>query len=240
MSFSSSAWAVIVAAGEGRRFGGDEPKQFASLAGKPLLLWTIDAFRTHRRIAGSSVVLPGAALKHPPGWVERLKTEGVRVVAGGSTRTDSVRLGLATVPSDVEIVAVHDGVRPLITRQGIERVMEAVSEGRGAIAARPITDSLKEVDERGRVVRSAERRGIWGAETPQAFPRGLIEEIHRRAKADGVTASDCASLCERYGVDVVAVELEEPNLKVTRRADLSLAEAWIRSQAATKRHRAGG
>lgn len=229
MPSSASAWAVIVAAGEGRRFGRGEPKQLAPLAGKPLLLRALDPFRGHPRIDGVTLVLPQRIRRDPPDWLEGLESDGVRLATGGPTRTDSVRLGLASIPPEVGIVTIHDGVRPLITAAGISRVLAAVSSGRGAIAGRPVTDSLKEVDGAGRIVRSLSREGIWCAETPQAFPRALIEEVHRRADSEGATASDCAALFERYGFPIVMVELEEPNLKITRPADLELAEAWIRS-----------
>jgi 2-C-methyl-D-erythritol 4-phosphate cytidylyltransferase len=152
----------------------------------------------------------------------------VRLATGGPTRTDSVRLGLASIPREAKIVAIHDGARPLITAAGISRVLANVSAAGGAIAGRPVTDSLKEVSGEGRLLRSLGREGIWAAETPQAFPRALIEETHRRAQSEGATASDCAALLERYGFPIVMVELEEPNLKITRPADLELAEAWIR------------
>jgi len=220
---------VIVAAGEGRRFGG-ERKQFADLGGKPLLLRTVEPFRGHPLIDGISVVVPEDVARQPPAWLALLASEGVRLVAGGATRTDSVRLGLASVPEDVALVAVHDGARPLISRDDIGRVLVEVREDRGAVAGRRVADSLKETEASGRVVRTVGRERLWRAETPQAFSREVLIRVHERAQADGVTASDCAGLCERYGVTVVMVELEEPNPKITRAADLDLAEAWIRAQ----------
>jgi 2-C-methyl-D-erythritol 4-phosphate cytidylyltransferase len=228
MPSSDNAWAVIVAAGESRRFGRREPKQLASLAGKPLLLHALEPFREHSQIAGVTLVLPQRIRRDLPDWLGGLESKGVRLATGGPTRTDSVRLGLASIPRQVEIVAIHDGARPLITAAGIDRVLAEVSDARGAIAGRRMTDSLKEVNGERRIVRSLGRDGIWVAETPQAFPRALIDEVHRRAHSEGATTSDCAALFERYGFPIVMVELEEPNLKITRPADLELAEAWIR------------
>jgi 2-C-methyl-D-erythritol 4-phosphate cytidylyltransferase len=152
------------------------------------------------------------------------------LAAGGAERSDSVRLGLATVPEDIEYVAVHDGARPLISAATIARVLEAAGRDRGAVAARRVTDSLKETDAGGRVLRAVSRENLWRAETPQIFPRGPIIDVHRRAELDGVVASDCAGLCERYGLEVVLVEIDDPNPKVTHPRDLQVVEALIARQ----------
>jgi 2-C-methyl-D-erythritol 4-phosphate cytidylyltransferase len=225
MSSSGKAWAVIVAAGSGVRFGAGVPKQFTPLAGKPLVLWSVEAFLGHSEVAGVTVVLPAEAVERPPKWLAELQS--VILVAGGAERTDSVRLGLETVPPDIDLVAVHDGARPLISSAAIERVLEAVRPDQGAIGGRRVTDSLKEVDDAERVVAAPDRDRIWRAETPQAFPRDVILDAHRRAEAEGFHASDCAGLCQRYGIEVVMVEIEEPNPKVTRREDLEWVEAWV-------------
>ncbi len=228
MPSSTSAWAVIVAAGEGRRFGTTVPKQFTSLAGQPLVLWTLAPFRDHPAIDGVTLVVPPGYVERPPPWLRRLDEQGVAVVAGGEQRSDSVRLGLAAVPTDMKLVAVHDGARPLISEDVISRVLERAGPERGAIAARRVTDSLKEADEAGQIERSLSRARLWRAETPQVFPLKLLLEVHQRAAAEGVHASDCAALCERYGVAAVLVEVEEPNPKITSPDDLRWAEAWLR------------
>ncbi|UCC84634.1 MAG: 2-C-methyl-D-erythritol 4-phosphate cytidylyltransferase [Gemmatimonadota bacterium] len=230
MSSSANNWAVIVAAGRGVRFGSGEPKQFAALAGKPLVLWSVEAFRDHPSFSGVTVVLPPESVEMPPTWLERLVSEHLRLAAGGAARTDSVRLGLATVPDGVGFVAVHDGVRPLISTGAITRVLEAAGPGHGAVAARRVTDSLKESDAGGRVLRAVDRENLWRAETPQVFPRGPIIDVHRRAAADQVVASDCAGLCERYGLGVVLVEIDDPNPKVTHPRDLRIVEALLAGQ----------
>jgi len=227
MCCSANSWAVIVAAGRGIRFGSGEPKQFAALAGKPLVLWSVEAFHAHPSFAGVTLVLPPASVESPPVWLERLVSESLLLVAGGLERSDSVRLGLATVPDEIEYVAVHDGARPLISRAAITRVLERVGPGRGAVAARRVTDSLKRTDAAGRVLRAVDRENLWRAETPQIFPRGPIVDVYRRAEADGVVASDSAGLCERYGLDVVLVEIEDPNPKVTHPVDLQVVEALL-------------
>lgn len=223
----SGAWGVVVAAGRGSRFRGERPKQFTPLAGKPLVCWPVETFLGHPSVQGVTLVVPRETLDAPPSWLAELQDRGVRPVAGGAERTDSVRLGLATVPAEAGIVAIHDGARPLVTADSITRVLAAVKPGRGAVAGRRVADSLKEVDESGRIVGSPDRSRIWRAETPQAFPRELIVELHDRAETEGVTTSDCAGLCQRYDVDVVMVETADPNPKITRAADLRWAEAWL-------------
>jgi 2-C-methyl-D-erythritol 4-phosphate cytidylyltransferase len=235
MPSSAKAWAVIVAAGRAHRFGGGLPKQFAPVAGRPLALWSVDAFRAHPSIVGVTLVVPREYAVRPPDWMAALADEGIRLAAGGPERTDSVRLGLATVPADVELVAVHDGARPLVGVETIGRVLAGAGSGRGAIAARRVTDALKEADEGGRVVRTVDRGRLWRAETPQAFPRDVLVRVHRDAEADGVHAPDCAALCERYGVEVVLVEIAEPNPKVTRPEDVELVEALLRLREARVR-----
>ncbi len=232
MNFSAKSWAVIVAAGAGKRIESEEPKQFISVAGRPLLLWSVETFLDHPAIVGLTLVLPAATLVRPPEWLKTLKARSAILTAGGPTRTDSVRLGLETVPAEIAIVAVHDGARPLISAQAISRVLDAVTAERGAIAARPVIDSLKEADAQVRVARSVNRENLWRAETPQAFPRDVIVEVHRRAQQDGVQASDCATLCERYGVEIALVEVFGPNPKVTRSEDLELVEVLLRRRSA--------
>jgi 2-C-methyl-D-erythritol 4-phosphate cytidylyltransferase len=227
---SRKAWAVVVAAGAATRFGGDTPKQFVPVAGRPLVLWALDPFLAHPTIVGITLVVPGEHAARPPGWLADLRRRGVRVAAGGRTRSDSVRLGLETASEDVELVAVHDGARPLITTAEISRVLDAADGATGAIAARPVRDTLKVVNDASRIVRTVDRDGLWRAETPQAFDREVLVEVHRRAAEDGVTGSDCAALCERYGFAVRVVEVRGPNIKVTTAQDLALAEAWLEAR----------
>lgn len=227
MRSSPDVWAVIVAGGRGTRFGAGRLKQFAPVRGKPLAIWAIEPFRRHPAICGVTLVVPAETAALPPVWLERLAQEGLVIATGGAERTDSVRLGLETVPAEVSLVAVHDAARPLITEEMISRVLAAAGPRRGAIAGRRVTDSLKEVDAEGRVLRAVDRDRLWRAETPQVFPRELIVAVHRDATADGVTESDCAALCQRYGVEVVLVEIAAPNPKVTRAEDLALVESFL-------------
>lgn len=227
MRSPASAWAVVVAAGQSHRFGGRGPKQFAPLGGHPLALWALAPFTTHAGFAGASLVLPEDTIADPPEWLRMVQRGGVHAVCGGATRTDSVRSGLESVPVSIELVAVHDGARPLVDHEIIDLVLSAAGTDRGAIAARPVTDSLKRSDGDQRVVSSVSRVDLWRAETPQIFPRAALIEFHRRAAAEGIVGSDCSALAERFGFPVTLVPVASPNPKVTRLEDLELAEAWI-------------
>lgn len=219
--------AVIVAGGSGRRMGEQghgTPKQYRDLLGEPLLLWSVRTFVRHPRVAEVVVVLPARDAARPPEWLAALP---VRVAAGGAERTDSVRNGLRALAGATDLVLIHDAARPLVSAEVIDRVIGAVGDG-GAIAALPVSDTVKEAAPDGGVVRTLDRDGLWQAQTPQGFVLARIREIHRRAEADGVVATDDAALCERYGLPVRVVEGAPENLKVTRAADLVMVEALAR------------
>lgn len=222
------AAAVVVAGGSGRRMAQDERglrKQYLELAGEPILLWAVRAFVEHPRIAVTVVVLPADDLADPPRW---LLDRPVVLVAGGNERGDSVRNGLAAVPDGIDLVLIHDGARPLVSRSVVDRVLGAAAAG-GVVPAVRATDTLKEVDENGQVVNTLERARIWHVQTPQRFPLSLIRQVHQSARREGWTGTDDASLCERYGVPVQVVEGSHENLKITRPVDLVVAEALARS-----------
>ncbi len=218
------AAAVVVAGGSGRRMGGGVRKQYMEVGGEPILLRAVRAFVEHSGIGAVVVVLPPEDAASPPAWLLDL---GVTIVAGGQERGDSVWNGLLATPEDAAIVLVHDGARPFVTADVIGRVLEAARSG-ATLAALPVTDTLKEVAADGTVVATPDRARFWQAQTPQGFPRAVILEAHRRARAEGVRATDDAALCERYGIPVRVVEGAADNLKVTRPADLAVAEALAR------------
>ncbi|MDQ3388812.1 MAG: 2-C-methyl-D-erythritol 4-phosphate cytidylyltransferase [Gemmatimonadota bacterium] len=223
-SAETPAAAVIVAGGTGRRLGGGLPKQYRELSGQPILLRAIRPFLDHPRIGSVVVVIPAGDVLAPPAW---LLAVPVLIVAGGETRSDSVRIGTLATPPSAEIVLVHDGARPFVPRAVIDRVLEAARHG-AVIAALPLADTLKEVEEDGFVRSTPDRTHLWQAQTPQGFPRPLLLGVHRRALADGIGATDDAALCERYGIPVRIVEGAPENLKVTHPADLLIAGALAR------------
>jgi 2-C-methyl-D-erythritol 4-phosphate cytidylyltransferase len=217
---------VVPAAGSGRRLGGVR-KAYLELAGEPLLVRALRPFLAHPAIEWAVVALPEEDAADPPAWLVTLDPR-VRVVAGGAERTDSVRAALAAVPPACDVVLVHDAARPLVTGDVVERVFAAVSAQAGAIAAVPVEDTIKEVEPDRAIARTLDRGRLWRAQTPQGFPRALLEEAHRRALAEGVVATDDAALVERLGGRVVVVEGSPENLKVTGPLDLPLAEAILR------------
>jgi tRNA threonylcarbamoyl adenosine modification protein (Sua5/YciO/YrdC/YwlC family) len=218
----------IVAAGQGTRLGG-VPKQFRDIAGEPMLFRTLRPFLDHAEVRTVVVALPAAVLETPPPWLSGLAGPRVRLVAGGAERADSVRAGLAALPRDCTTVLVHDGARPFPSPAVITAVIAGARRGEGAIAALPVTDTLKEAalksDGIPRVCRTVPRAGLWRAQTPQGFPRALLETAH----AAGGAGTDDAELVERAGGTVTLVADSALNLKVTTAEDLLLAACIARA-----------
>ncbi|HEX8691564.1 MAG TPA: 2-C-methyl-D-erythritol 4-phosphate cytidylyltransferase [Longimicrobium sp.] len=225
MSSASSAEpraaAVVVAGGSGRRVGGPVRKQYLALAGELILLRAVRPFLDHPRIRHTVVVIPPDDADDPPGWLSHLP---ITLVPGGAERGDSVWNGLSALPDDVDLVLIHDGARPFVSQGVIDRVLDACRDA-GAVAAVPVTDTIKEVDDAGTITGTPERGRLWQAQTPQGFPRAGIVRAYELARAEGVAATDDAALYERYAGPVRVVMGSYRNLKVTRRADLAVAEA---------------
>jgi 2-C-methyl-D-erythritol 4-phosphate cytidylyltransferase len=220
-----SVWAILVAAGRGERLGLDRPKAFARLGDEPLLAESL------RRLEACAWV-DAIVLVAPPGWEEPsillAEEEGcgkVRAcVPGGEARSDSVRTGLAEVPTDALVVLVHDAARPLVSDDVVERVLAPLSEGwDGAVPGLPVGDTLKRVGVDGGVQETVPRDGLWAVQTPQAF----VAETFRRAQANGADATDCAGLVEAAGGRVKVVEGDPRLLKVTSEADLATVTGWL-------------
>jgi len=216
---------VIVAAGAGTRTGSAELKQFRWIAGKPMLLHSVQEFMQRDDVGMVVAVLPRRYAGDPPPWLFQCDLDRLLVSVGGRERGESVFNGLEDLPPDIRIVLVHDAARPLATSETIERVVCEARKGHGAVAAIPLVDTLKEVDEEGRIVRTVDRAHLWRAQTPQGFPRAVIVEAHRRARAERVTATDDAALCERLGQMVRVVRGSERALKVTDAGDFARVEA---------------
>lgn len=220
---TGAVWAIVVAAGFGRRFGAE--KQFASLDGKPVHRWSIDAARA---------VSDGVVLVVPPGREdeELLRAGADRVVAGGETRAASVRAGLAAIPESAAVVLVHDAARPMASIELFRSVLEAVRHGApAAIPGVTVTDTVKSV--RGAVVEATlDRSSLVRVQTPQAFEASLL----RRAHVGEPDATDDAALVEALGVEVVVVPGEDANLKITSPEDLRLLE-WRLAEMADGRPR---
>jgi len=212
---------VIVAGGSGRRVGGPVRKQYLEIAGVPVLLRAILPFLHHPSIHQTVVVVPEEDAAAPPPWLAALD---VRIVAGGAERGDSVWNGLRALGDDIDLVLVHDGARPFVDAEVIDRVLDRCGDA-GAIAAVPVTDTIKEVGDDGTIAGTPDRARLWQAQTPQGFPRAALVDAYIRAREDGVAATDDAALFERYAGPVRVVMGSYRNLKVTRPEDLAVAEA---------------
>jgi 2-C-methyl-D-erythritol 4-phosphate cytidylyltransferase len=206
-------WAIVVAAGGGARFGG--AKQFAPLGAATVVDRSVATARS--ACDQVVVVVPAGTEWQPPA--------GVRVAAGGATRSDSVRAGLAQVPAEVDVVVVHDAARPLASPALFARVIGAVRDGAdAAVPAVPIADTVKRVRD-GVVVETVPRGDLVVAQTPQAFRRDALERAHASAGVD----TDDAALVEAGGAKVVVVEGDPRNFKVTVPDDLARAASLLES-----------
>ena len=216
---------ILVAAGSGSRTGSTELKQFRWVAGKPMLLHGIQTFQSRADVAMVVCVLPREYVGDPPPWIFQSDSDRLLLSVGGRERGESVANGLEDLPTECEIVVIHDAARPLVTSETIGRVIDEARQGNGAVAALPVTDTLKRVDTSGKVVETVDRFGLWRAQTPQAFPRKIIERAHREAREADRIATDDAALCEKIGLPVVVVRGSERALKITEENDFALAEA---------------
>ncbi|MBA3804672.1 MAG: 2-C-methyl-D-erythritol 4-phosphate cytidylyltransferase [Acidobacteria bacterium] len=223
--------AIIAAAGQGKRLGGKRAKQFLELAGIPIIIHTLKRFEQCAAIQEIFVVLPGAdntasflTLAAKYGLQRKL----TRVVTGGATRAESVWRGLQAIrPATVEIVAVHDGVRPFVTPEEISRTVEAARVGGAAILTAPATDTIKEV-ENGQVRRTLMRAQLRHALTPQCFRYALLRRAYEEAGDLGADITDDSALVERLGAPITVVEGDARNIKITRRSDIALAEIILK------------
>lgn len=216
---------IIVAAGSGSRTGSSELKQFRWVAGKPMLLHSIQLFQARPDVGMVVCVLPREFVGDPPPWIFQSDAERLLLSVGGRHRSESVAHGLEDLPTECEIVVIHDAARPLATSETIGRVIDEARKGHGAVAALPVTDTLKRVDSNGKIVITVDRSGLWRAQTPQAFPREAIERAYREARESERFATDDAALCEQIGLTVVAVRGSERAHKITEENDFALVEA---------------
>jgi 2-C-methyl-D-erythritol 4-phosphate cytidylyltransferase len=225
-------WSIVVAGGSGRRFG--RLKQFSELAGRPVLEWAVQACRP----CSAGVVLVVPATDAASGAAEAPDPHGAdAVVSGGATRADSVRCGLAAVPSEAAIIVVHDAARPLASPALFEAVLAAVTEGGadGVVPGVPVRDTIKVVDESGRVTDTLDRDRLVAVQTPQAFNAAALRRAHAEAAPDAATpaaampaaATDDAMLVEALGGTVLVVPGEPGNLKITDPDDLMAAERLV-------------
>jgi 2-C-methyl-D-erythritol 4-phosphate cytidylyltransferase len=218
---------IIVAGGSGSRVGGGLLKQFRWVAGKPMLLHSLQTFMTHPAVCNVVCVLPQQYAGDPPPWIFQCDVDRLMISPGGKTRRQSVANGLEDLIDDAQIVLIHDAARPGVTIGMIDRVIEAARTGGAAIAALPVIDTLKEVGDGNTIRRTVDRASLWRAQTPQGFSRDVIVGAHREAAARKVDATDDAALCEMLGIPVVVVRGDERAMKVTEEADFDRAAALL-------------
>jgi 2-C-methyl-D-erythritol 4-phosphate cytidylyltransferase len=228
---------VIVAAGRGaraQRGGADELKQFRAIAGVPMLLRALRPFVQHPRVGPIVVVLPPESAAAPPQWLRSLLSDRLLITSGGEERQQSVANGLHRLPPGPGLVLVHDAARPFVERQLIDRVLAVAARGAAAVPGLPLSDTVKETDTAGLVVRTVPRDRLVVVQTPQAFPRAMLETAHQRARSDAASlaATDDAALCERLGHAVRVVAGSPRNIKITTQEDFALAEALAAAEPA--------
>lgn len=226
MPSRSDVGVVIPAAGRGIRTGGPVPKQYREVAGVPLLLRSLRPFASHPDVRQIVVALPPEDVDSPPRWLESLLSKRLTVVSGGETRAVSVRNGLAELPDECSVVLVHDAARPFVTRDVIDRVIERARGGTSCLAAVRMSDTVKKAN--GDVVlETVDRSHLWRAQTPQGFPRKVLEDAYA-AFGDTVEATDESALVEASGARVELVEDDPGNIKLTLPRDFEIAEALLK------------
>ncbi|MCL2877312.1 MAG: 2-C-methyl-D-erythritol 4-phosphate cytidylyltransferase [Acidobacteria bacterium] len=215
---------VIAAGGTGTRMNAGVPKQFLEIAGKPVLLLTVEAIAALRAVTQIVIALPPehiaraeAALAGQP---LRIRPE---CVAGGPNRQASVKNGCARVRSDVDVIAVHDAVRPLCPREVMERTLEAAWKKGAAVPGLQATETIQRVSRKGRILRTPPREELYAVQTPQAFRARLLREALDRAEAEGFLGTDESSVVRRAGHPVTVVPGSPDNIKITRPLDMEIA-----------------
>jgi len=222
--------AVIVAAGQGVRMGAPVPKPFLPVAGVPLLIRTIRSLTSSALVKHLILVV---AAEWEPSCQQLLEQYGpfaapLSLVHGGAARQDSVRLGLAALEPDCDIVVIHDAARPFITAEVIDQSVAVAAACGGALVATPVRDTVKRVSPENIVIETIPRHDLWLAQTPQTFQVPLIRDAHARAQQHGVMATDDAALVEWAGGQVKIVPGDVRNFKITTPEDLQMAEAIVR------------
>ncbi len=224
--------AIVPAAGAGRRMKTGEEKPYLLLGGRPIIARTLLALARSELIDGMVVVVGGRHRERTRALIKEFSVPRVlAVVAGGATRTESVGRGLAAVPEDTGVVLIHDGARPLVSPKIVEKTVAAAAEYGAAVAAVPVTATVKNAPGPESLVEATlDRTGLWLAQTPQCFRTELIREAYRKAAEEKIAGGDDAFLVERLGRPVKIVAGSGRNLKITTPEDLALAELILKQE----------
>jgi 2-C-methyl-D-erythritol 4-phosphate cytidylyltransferase len=220
----SRAIALVPAAGRGERFGGDLPKQFLPIAGRPMLAWTLERLLA----AGVERVIVGLPPDRLAGDLAVIDSSRVEWIAGGATRQETVARCLAAgAGDDDDLIVVHDGARPAVALDDIAATLEAARHADGAVLGRQLADTLKRL-EGERIETTVDRHGLFRAETPQIFRRAIFARALAAAARDRFEGTDESSLVERLpGARIIAVVAQHPNPKLTEPADRGLLERLL-------------
>ena len=217
---------LIAAAGSGRRMGATRNKLLLPLSGQPVLAWTLEAALEAKSIHWIGIIGQELDRSEILALVEDAP-KPVAWIAGGDSRQESVERGLAGLPDQAQHVLIHDGARCLASPDLFNRCSDAVRGGKAVIAATPVTDTIKRVNESGLITATPNRAELWAAQTPQAFSVDELRKGHREARANGWTVTDDASLYERLGWPVHVLDAGPSNIKVTTPFDLTVAAAEL-------------
>ena len=220
--------AVIAAGGAGTRMSSSVPKQFLNIAGKPVLLHTIDSIASLEEVCQIIIALPSEHIQTADAMLRRhsMRVE-VRCVPGGSNRQESVRCGVAHVRQDADVIMVHDAVRPLCDRDTMRRVLDAAWKNRAAVPGLPATETIQRVSRRGRVLSTPPREELHAIQTPQAFHAGILKSALDRAHQENFLGTDESSVVRWAGHPVMVVRGSPDNIKITRPLDLEIAGLLI-------------
>ncbi len=221
------ASAIIVAAGSGVRLGSNVPKAFVKIAGRAMLSYSLATVRQINSIEELVITVPEGFENAARDEVSAAGLSiPVKITVGGIERQDSVRIALELTSAESDLVIVHDAARPLATLAIFEACLSAASRAGAAIAAIPVSDTLKRVADSA-ITATIARAGLWQAQTPQAFRRAVLVAAHQRAVSEKIAATDDADLVERAGARVEVVEASTTNIKITTPSDLAIVEALI-------------
>jgi 2-C-methyl-D-erythritol 4-phosphate cytidylyltransferase len=223
--------AIIVAAGEGRRIGGPIPKSFLPIAGRPLVLRTLDRFFSTQSVEKVILVVAGKELRQSQALIQsdlNLSQRPWVLQAGGASRQESVRRGLEKLDSDCEIVAIHDGARPFVSSSLIDHCVDEAYRAGAVIVGLPARNTIKVVSQEHWVQATPARNALWEIQTPQVFRKEIIMEAHDWGVRQAIEATDDAMLVEGIGKPVLLLEGERTNIKITVPEDILLAEGLLR------------
>jgi 2-C-methyl-D-erythritol 4-phosphate cytidylyltransferase len=221
---------IIVAAGQGERFGGEVPKPFYSLKGQPILAHVLKAFDEVDEVEEMIVVLRHDMIgEFWENWVQKFNFKKlIKTTTGGAKRADSVWNGLQQISKEHEVVLVHDAARPLIDAALIKNVIHSAHQWGGVIPGLKIKPTVKELDSDGFIVKTHNREHLWEAQTPQGFRVQLLNQAYVKAGERSADATDEAYLLEKAGMRVKVIDGDPKNIKITTQEDVSFAERWIK------------